>query len=100
MLNSEYRSMLDFENRGNVLSGIIENPAGKINVLLLQIHEIVGDYLYKYGIDSDLFVIENHWIVFNHISKYWGIYYKEGHECIIDTRPANSGCNNKRFINQ
>ncbi|MEX3914290.1 hypothetical protein AB4672_21190 [Bacillus paralicheniformis] len=95
IMNSEHRSKLEFEKRGTVLAGIIENPMTKISNLLPGIDEIVDDDLERHHENSDLWVIKDHWIVYNHIEGYWGVYYKKGHECVIDTRIGN-----RRFINQ
>lgn len=86
MSNSEYRATLDFEQRGTVLAGIIENPHASSSDLLSQIYDIVGDYLEIYCEDSYTYYIMDHWVVYNPIEKYCGVYYKKGHECIFDAR--------------
>lgn len=100
MLNSEYRAMLEFEQRGTVLAGIIDNPMATPYKLLEGIYDIVGDDLERYHEKSDLYIIHNHWIVFNPEERYWGVYYKKGHECVIGTRDSNSGSNTATFTNQ
>lgn len=100
MLNSEYRAKLEFKQRGTVLAGIIENPMSRPSSLLSQVHDIVGDYVERNHDKSDLYTITDHWVVFNPNESYWGIYYKKGYECIIDTRDSKGGSDNRTFINQ
>ncbi|NUJ17415.1 hypothetical protein FKN04_12600 [Bacillus glycinifermentans] len=78
------------------MAGIIENPMATPSKLLKEIYEIVGDHLERYPEKSDLYVITDHWVVYNPIEKYWGVYYKEGHECVIDTCELNC----ETFTNQ
>jgi len=99
MLNSEYRAMLDFEQRGTVLAGIIENPYASPSGLLSQIYDIVGDHLERYREDSYIYYIMDHWIVYNPIERYLGVYYKEGHHCIYDAREVTQSSDTKTFCN-
>jgi len=100
MLNSEYRANLEFEQRGTVLAGIIENPMSEPASLISKIHDIVGDYVERNDDKSDLYTITDHWVVFNPNGSYWGIYYKKDYECVIDTRDSKGGSDNRTFINQ
>lgn len=99
MSNSEYQATLDFEQRGTVLAGIIENPHASSSDLLSQIYDIVGDYLEIYCEDSYTYYIMDHWVVYNPIEKYWGVYYKEGHHCIYDAREVTQSSDTKTFCN-
>lgn len=99
MSNSEYRATLDFEQRGTVLAGIIENPHASPSGLLSQIYDIVGDYLERYREDSYTYYIFDHWIVYNPIERYWGVYYKEDCHCEYDARETNQSGDTETFCN-
>ncbi|AYD80950.1 hypothetical protein PPK13_gp48 [Bacillus phage Ray17] len=81
----------DFEDKGVVLAGIFNDPLHmkRLLELLAEIDEIVEEDLKN--VSGDVWKISNHWIVFNHEGCYWGVYYKEGHECVISAR-------NEKFI--
>lgn len=76
----------DFENKGTVLAGIFNDPLHmkRLFEFLAEIDEIVEEDLKNDG--GNVWEISNHWIVFNHEGCYWGIYYKEGSRCVINTR--------------
>lgn len=75
----------DFEDKGTALAGIFNDPLHmkRLLELLAEIDEIVEEDLKNDG--GNVWSISNHWIVFNHEGCYWGIYYKEGHRCVINT---------------
>lgn len=84
MLRTEYNHRLELEHRGHTLTGIIENRYVPYQSLLVQIYDIVGEYLQPYKKESeDFHVLHDHWIVYNDEGKdkYWGIYYQEGAKC-------------------
>ena len=73
-LNTDYKSKHDFEKRGPVLAGIIEDPNKNV---FSQINEIAPGFL-------DEYTLLDHWIIFHESWKQWVIYYKPGYECVID----------------
>ncbi|QPK89758.1 hypothetical protein IEN91_04775 [Bacillus velezensis] len=99
MLNSENYSKLEFENRGKVLAGIISNPKAERYGLLEEIDDIVNGDMEKHRKINDVYIIRDHWVVFNPEERYWGVYYKKGHECIIDARESNGGSDAVTFTN-
>lgn len=70
-----------FEERG-ILAGLVEINK-EYQDFLSDIHEIVEDDLKIYMNKKD--VIENHWIFKYPEKDYYGVYYKPGHQCTIDS---------------
>lgn len=70
-----------FEERG-ILAGIVDINK-EYKDFLPDIHEIVEDDLKMYVNKRD--VIVDHWILKNPEEGYYGVYYKPGHQCTIDS---------------
>lgn len=99
MANGQYRATLEFEQRGTVLAGILENPHASTSELLSQIREIVGDYL-QCDPNGFTFYIIDHWVVYNPVNRYWGVYFKENHHSIYDAREPNIRGYTETFLNE
>ncbi|WP_144625020.1 hypothetical protein [Bacillus velezensis] len=83
-----------FEERG-VLAGIISDPEANPYHLLSEIQNIVGYFgVERYMGKSTEYEIVDHWVMENAKEGYWGVYYKEGHACIVNTSSKE-----KRFKN-
>ncbi|ODV47973.1 hypothetical protein [Bacillus subtilis] len=91
-----------FEERG-VLAGIISDP--KVTNpyrLLSEIQNIVGYFgVEKCEGKSTEYEIVDHWVMENTEEGYCGVYYKEGHACIVNTSSKKERFENgffKEFI--
>ncbi|MGV4321283.1 hypothetical protein [Bacillus mojavensis] len=70
-----------FEERG-ILAGLVEINKDYQD-FLTDIHEIVEDDLEIHVNKKD--VIIDHWILKYPEKDYYGVYYKKGHQCTIDS---------------
>ncbi|QFR56543.1 hypothetical protein 056SW001B_79 [Bacillus phage 056SW001B] len=92
--NKMTKTTVKFEERG-VLAGIISDPEANPYHLLSEIQNIVGYFeIERYMGKSTEYEILDHWVMENVEEGYWGVYYKEGHACIVNTSSKE-----KRFKN-
>ncbi|KIU04485.1 hypothetical protein ACFVIX_18795 [Bacillus subtilis] len=74
-----------FEARG-ILAGIIKNPKGNVYNVLNEIRDIIGYYEMEKDLEKrNEYIIIDHWVMENVEEGYWGVYYKKGHQCVVNT---------------